>query len=181
MNEEYLDTYEANLCEGLRTYLTAKDEIDAHFPDMPDIEEKWQAVAEAYLPDGVREFSGYPTVSLGWMMYVGMAVAQMWDEDWTQYGQVADLYAMLREPRGYDCMDEYIREEVLHLLGEDFNATENLVNDTATITLRRIQHEQFEHGSPLAFHAYVKSLHQLYLMGAAVQMKRMGYHMQKVN
>jgi len=23
-----------------------------------------------------------PLASLGWMMYIGMAVAKMWDEDW---------------------------------------------------------------------------------------------------
>ena len=32
-----------------------------------------------------------------------------------------------------------------------------------------------------AFNAYVACLHQLYLMGAAMQLKRMGYHMTKMS
>ena len=32
-----------------------------------------------------------------------------------------------------------------------------------------------------AFNGYVACLHQLYLMGAAMQLKRMGYHMTKMN
>ena len=31
-----------------------------------------------------------------------------------------------------------------------------------------------------AFNAYVACLHQLYLFGAAMQLKRMGYHMTKM-
>ncbi len=180
MNEEYLNAFEASLKEGLHTYLRAKDEVDEILPDAPDIEDKWLQIANAYLEDGVREFNGYPTVSLGWMMYVGMAVAHMWDDDWTLHSQSPNLYHTLRAPRGYDCMDEYIREDILTLTGDAFRQTENLVNGSATMALRRIQRERFEPGSPLAFQAYVRSLHQLYLMGAYVQLKRMGYHMVKV-
>ena len=32
-----------------------------------------------------------------------------------------------------------------------------------------------------AFNGYVACLHQLYLMGASMQLKRMGYHMTKMN
>ena len=32
-----------------------------------------------------------------------------------------------------------------------------------------------------AFNGYVACLHQLYLMGAAMQLKRMGYHMTKMS
>ena len=35
--------------------------------------------------------------SLGWMMYIGMAVAKMWDEDWTAYASLPDLYTPLRD------------------------------------------------------------------------------------
>ena len=32
-----------------------------------------------------------------------------------------------------------------------------------------------------AFNRYVACIHQLYLMGAAMQLKRIGYHMTKMN
>ena len=43
-----------------------------------------------------------------------------------------------------------------------------------------VRHEGFEPGTEAAFRGYVACLHQLYLMGAAVQLRRMGYHMCKI-
>ena len=42
-------------------------------------------------------------------------------------------------------------------------------------------HSTLEPGTKEAFNGYVACLHQLYLMGAAMQLKRMGYHMTKMN
>jgi hypothetical protein len=42
-------------------------------------------------------------------------------------------------------------------------------------------HQRLEPGTKEAFNNYVACLHQLYLMGAAMQLKRMGYHMTKMN
>ena len=141
------------------------------------------SIAKAYLPDGIREFQDFPSASLGWMMYIGMAVAKMWDTEgmeqreqsdacidsaesrqnstegqWEIYGNIEDLYAYMRDKRGYDAMDEYIREEILPLV-----------------------HQHLEPGTKAAFNGFVSCLHQLYLMGAAIQLKRMGYHMTKMN
>ena len=43
-----------------------------------------------------------------------------------------------------------------------------------------LMHEKIEPGTKEAFVAYVACLHQLYLFGAAVQLKRMGYHMERI-
>ena len=102
--------------------------VDERMPECPDVEEKWEVIAKAYIPDGIREFQDFPSASLGWMMYIGMAVAKMWDTEWEIYSKIEDLYAYMRDKRGY-----------------------------------------------------VACLHQLYLFGAAMQLKRMGYHMTKMN
>ena len=47
--------------------------------------------------------------------------------------------------------------------------------------LRKDLHQHLEPGTKEAFNGYVVCLHQLYLMGAAMQLKRMGYHMTKMN
>lgn len=154
--------------------------VEERLPDAPDIEDKWENIAQSYMTDGIREFGGYPTVSLGWMMYVGMAVAKMWDEDWERYSAVEDLYLGLRDKRGYDEMDEYIREEVLGLTGEAYDAMQKLVGECASRTHNRLLHAGFEPGTKEAFRGYVSCLHQLYLMGAAVQLLAMGYKMTKV-
>lgn len=178
-NKEYLDKYEASLQTGLQRYLLAINEVDEMLPDAPDIEGAWEDIAKEYLTDGVREFNDYPTVSLGWMMYVGMAVAQLWDIDWEHCQKVGNIYLHLREKRGFDCLDEYIRQDILGLEGDAFTALEKIVGDCSTMALRAIQHERFEPGSPLAFHSYVRTLHQMYLMGSAMQLHRLGYHMTK--
>ena len=166
--------------KDVHEYLTRRGAVDERLPKCPDVEERWEAIAKAYLPDGVREFNQYPTASLGWMMYIGMALVKMWDRDWLHYAQMEDLYVYLRDKRGYDAMDEYIREEVLLLQGVDYNVLEKLTGECASRVYNALMHLRLEPGTKEAFTAYVACLHQLYLMGAAVQLKRMGYHMSKM-
>ena len=80
-----------------------------------------------------------------------------------------------------DEMDEYIRQEVLLLEGKDYDAIEKLVGECASRVNNALRHQPFEPGTKEAFNGYVSCLHQLYLMGAAIQLKRMGYHMTKLN
>ena len=176
-----MDKFEEILRKDLHQYLLSVKEVDERLPECPDVEEKWEAIAQAYLPDGIREFNAYPTASLGWMMYLGMAVAKYWDTEWEIYSKLPDIYAYIRDKRGYDSMDEYIREEVLLLKGDDYTATDKLVGECASRVYSALMHQQIEPGTKEAFHAYVDCLHQLYLFGIAVQLKRMGYHMTKMN
>lgn len=78
-------------------------------------------------------------------------------------------------------MDEYIRGEVLLLKGDDYVATEKLVGECASRVYNMLQRENIEPATPAAFTAYVSCLHMLYLVGMAMQLKRMGYHMTKID
>lgn len=180
MDNSYLDTYENNLQLSLHKYLLELDVVDKILPEAPDIEGYWQSIATAYLPDGVREFADYPTVSLGWMIYIGMATAQFWDTAWDKYESGEAIYQDLINRRGYDCMDEAIRKEVLQLKDKAYTDAEHLTGNLALKALNFLRHENLEAGTPLAFHAYVRTLHQLYTFGAAIQLRTLGYHMQKV-
>ena len=173
-------TFEIQLHDALHKFLLGLKNIDAHWPECPDVEEKWVAIGNAYLPDGVREYEHYPTASLGWMMYIGMAMAKYWDQDWEIYGPMPDVYAYMRGKRGYDNMDEYIMEDALMLRGDECKKTEKLVGDCATMANDMLRHHGFEPSTPEAFQAYVACLRQLYLMGMAVQLHTMGYHMTKI-
>ena len=73
--------FEEKLQQDLHQYLLSMNEVDNHMPECPDVEERWEQIAQTYLPDGIREFNDYPTASLGWMMYIGMAVAKYWDAE----------------------------------------------------------------------------------------------------
>lgn len=201
-----MNEFEDKLHKDLHQFLLSMNEIDARLPECPDVEEKWESIAKAYIPDGIREFQEFPSASLGWMMYIGMAVAKLWDTEWEVmeqreqsdacidsaesrqnstggqiYSNLDNLYVYLRDKRGYDSMDEYIREEVLQLTGVDYTALEKLVGECASRVYNALMHQRIEPGTKEAFNAYVSCLHQLYLMGAAMQLKRMGYHMTKMS
>lgn len=180
MDSKNIKTFEERLFLDLREYLLSVDEIDERFPDAADIEGKWTKIAESYLPDGIREFPEYPTVSLGWMMYLGMAVAKYWDDSWEIFGNIDDLYVYLRDKGGYDVMDEYIRSSVLQLGMPEYDNTESLVQECANRTYAALRREGIQSATKAAFDAYVDCLHQLYIMGAAVQLHRMGYHMERL-
>ena len=173
-------TFEDKLHQDLRHFLLAIKEVDERLPECPDVEDKWEEIAKSYLPDGIREFNDFPSASLGWMMYIGMAVAKFWDTEWDSYTKIDDLYVYMRDKRGYDSMDEYIREEVLLLSGNDYALMEKLVGECASRVYNALRHQNIEPGTKEAFDAYVSCLHQLYLFGAAMQLKRMGYHMTKL-
>ena len=176
MNEQF----EEILRSDLHQFLLSIKEVDERLPECPDVEEKWEQLAQAYIPDGIREFQAFPSASLGWMMYIGMAVAKMWDTEWEIYSKIDDLYVYMRDKRGYDSMDEYIREEVLLLQGVDYEVLEKLVGECASRVYNALVRQNIEPGTKDAFKGYVACLHQLYLFGAAMQLNRMGYHMTKM-
>ena len=175
-----MEIFEEKLHNDLFQYLLSMKDVDQHMPECPDVEEKWEEIAKAYIPDGIREFQDYPSASLGWMMYIGMAVAKMWDTEWEIYSKIEDLYAYMRDKRGYDSMDEYIREELLLLQGDDYMMLEKVVGECASRVYNALMRQHIEPGTKAAFEAFVACLHQLYLFGAAMQLKRMGYHMTKM-
>ncbi|MCR5313440.1 MAG: hypothetical protein K6E54_07340 [Bacteroidaceae bacterium] len=178
--QEYLDNYEQQLKEHLLRMLTSMELLDKQLLESPDISEKWDELAQSYITDAMKEIVNYPTVALGWAMYLGMAVARFWDDDWSIYSKVPNLYEYLRNKRGFDYMDEVVRGEILGLEGDDFDRMERIVQDCAHQVVGKIRHEQIEPQSPMAFYVYVRSVKVLYLIGAAIELKTLGYKFEKV-
>lgn len=176
-----MEPFEKQLHDDLHGYLLTLQEVDRQMPECPDVEEKWESIARSYIPDGIREFNDYPSVSLGWMMYVGMAVAKLWDAEWDVYSRLDDLYVYLRDKRDYDHLDEYIREDVLLLKDAAYTSLEGVVGECASRVCHALLRQSVEPGTKEAFNAYLACLHQLYLMGVAMQLKRMGYHMTEMS
>ncbi len=56
-----------------------------------------------------------------------------------------------------------------------------MVGECAARLDNRLRRLHVEPGTKAAFEAYVACLHQLYLMGAAVQLHRMGYRMEQLS
>ena len=96
----------------------------------------------------------------------------MKNTEWETCSKMEDLYTYMRDKRCYDAMDEYIREEVLLLTGVDYTILEKLVGECASRVYNALRHQNIEPGTKDAFNGYVACHHQLYQMGAAMQLKR---------
>ena len=144
MEKDTTTNFETIFKDDLYQYLQSRNEVDERLPEAPDLDELWQKIAEAYMPDAIREFPNYPTVALGWIMYVGMAVAKYWDEDWELYSKVENLYAYLRDQTDFDHTDDYIREKVLLLNADEANALERLVGECAARTYSQLRRLNIE-------------------------------------
>lgn len=172
--------FEERLRRDLTDYLVSHGAMDKHIPECPDVEELWPLIADSYIPDGIREFQNYPMASLGWMMFIGMAMAWYWDKDWESYMGRDDYYTALRDSRGYDNMDEAVVEGLLGYTGEKAERIMAQVGTCASRVYSMIMHEKIAPGSREAFEAYIAALHQLYLAGMAVELNALGYHMTKM-
>lgn len=164
--------------DDLHQFLLSVDMIDERLPEAPDLEELWQPIAQSYMPDAIREFNGeYPRVAFGWIMYVGMALAKYWDVEWSTYSKVTDLYAYLRDRIDFDHMDDYICEKVLLLDEAKHKELSATVAECAARTFHLLIHQNLQPGTEEAFRGFIAALHQMYLMGIAMELKDLGYHM----
>ncbi|MBD5281261.1 MAG: hypothetical protein HDS35_12125 [Bacteroides sp.] len=172
--------FEEQIMKDLHQYLVKEGRVDEKLPECPDVEALWPSVEKAYLPDAVREFTEYPVVSLGWIMFVGMALAKYWDIDWEKYANVSGeaLYTDLRDAKGYDNLDDFVLYEVLGLDKEEGEKVSAIVGECAARTLSAIQHSGIQPGTEKAVEAYRGALHALYIMGMAMELNALGYHMQ---
>ena len=177
--KEYLDKFEQTLLRELLKVCTQQGRLSGEILPSPDLDDKWEQLAEPYMADAIKEIAGYPTVAVGWMMYLGMAVAHYWDLDWAIYGNLPDLYGYIRDKRGFDYMDEHIRETILCIKPSDpeFDRLEDFVRLCATLCITHIRRENVEPQSPRAFHIYIRVIHAMYLIGTSMELFKHGYKM----
>lgn len=176
--------FEEEIHKDLHQYLVSQKVMDEKMPECPDLEDWWPKVEEAYLPDGVKEFKDYPLVSLGWIMFVGMAFAKFWDsDDWIKYSEEGPdkLYHRLVEAKGFDNLDDHILEDVLGLPKDEAEKESETVGECAARVLSALHRTAIEPGTKDAVLAYEAVLHQLYLMGIAMELNSLGYHMTPYN
>ncbi len=176
-NKQFVEKFEEKVRTDLIGFLQKKEALDPHVPECPDVEEKWSEIVRSYIPDGAREFQQYPVVSLGWMMFIGMAMAFYWDTDWEKYAGRTDYYQQLRDKKGYDNLDETVVETLLGYAGEAAEKITGLVAECASRVYGILSHEHIEPGTPAALGCYIAALHQLYLAGMAMELNALGYHM----
>ena len=180
-NAKYYETYEENLLREMLRMCTSLGMLDGDLLRSDDIDQKWKEWAPEYIAEALPEVNQYPEFAIACAGYAGMAAAQWWDEDWGRHHGAK--YETLHGPRGFDDMDEFIVRNILGLALDSTDAKQimNILLCCAQKATTFIQHEQIESQTVKAFHIFARTVQVMYRIGAALQLKRMGYKFHKVD
>lgn len=180
--EHFLNDYHQSLQAQLVELCTSAGLLQGRLLECPDVDDAFEKLLTGYLNDAIPEITLYPTVALGWAMYLGMAVAHLWDDDWAHHSALPDLYASIRDVRGFDAMDEHVRETLLGFSPDSrsYADCERIVQRCAQAALRRIDRAGIDSLNPLAFRLYVRSVQALFDIGVSVELTRLGYKMEQI-
>ena len=181
VNKVYLENFESRIMDELLRLCTQYKVLEGTLLSTEDIDARWHDMAPEYVADAVPNIADYPTVAIAWAGYVGMAVAHLWDSDWAAHCK--DEYTSLYGPAGFDDMDENIVQKVLgfHLESLEAKNIEVMMRRLAETALTLIRRENIEPQSPMAFHVYARAIKVMYRLGAAIELKRLGYRFEQVN
>lgn len=180
MDKDFLDRFEVKLQQDLLFLCTSYKMLEGTLLASDDIDARWHDLAPEYVADAVYEIQDYPTVSVAWAAYLGMAVAYGWDMDWNWYSKAE--YKSYYGSRGFDDMDEHIVRDLLRLPLEstEAKALEDMIRRCAQSAVDHIRHEQIEPQSAMAFHVFARTCKVMFRIGAALELKRLGYKFEKV-
>lgn len=180
MDTEYLNYFEEKLQQELLRLCTGYGVLGSTLLETEDIDARWNDLAPEYMADAVQQIRDYPIVSVAWAAYLGLAVAAEWDDDWGSYAQAP--YHSYYGEQAFDEMDEHIVHDFLELPldGEEAEQLANIIRRCGQTTVGMIRHEQIEPQSPLAFHIFARACRAMFRIGAAIELKRLGYKFEKV-
>lgn len=181
VNKVYLENFESRLMNELLKLCTQYKVLEGTLLSTEDIDARWHEIAPEYVADAVPNIADYPTVSIAWAGYVGIAVAHLWDEDWAAHCK--DEYKSLYGPAGFDDMDENVVQKILgfHLESQEAKSIEQMMRRLGETALTLIRRENIEPQSPMAFHAFARAIKVMFRIGAAIELKRLGYKFEQVN
>ncbi|MBO4370262.1 MAG: hypothetical protein J5808_02735 [Paludibacteraceae bacterium] len=174
------DRYEQSLQTQLSDMAAMRGWFSEPMPASTDLEEKWHELAPDYLNDAVGEYEQYPLSALAWAGFVGLAEAEWWEEDW-QHNRMRG-YHSLQGVGGFDDMDEFILQNILHLSLDSSEAEElgTRLRLCAEIANGRLRHEGVEPGTVDAFYLFVRTVRVMYRIGVALRLTQLGYKMEEL-
>ena len=177
----YYDTYEQNLQREMVRMCTSLGMLDGELPASDDIDDKWKEWAPEYIAEALPEVNSYPDFAIACAGYAGMAAAQWWDQDWGRHHGAK--YESLHGPRGFDNMDEHIVQNILGYSLDSVEAKQimNILLCCAQKASTFIQHEHIEAQTVKAFHIFARTVKVMFRIGAALQLRRLGYKFHKVD
>ena len=180
-DKEYLDRFADKMQQTLLRLCTSYHQLEGVLLATDDITEHWQKLAPEYLADAVEQVRDYPTVSVAWAAYLGLAMAYGWDMSWEVFSKAE--YKFFYGEQGFDDMDEHIVRDILGMPfdGEEAKSLEEMIRRCAQAAVDMIRHEQIEPQSPLAYYAFSRACEVMYNIGAALGLKHLGYKFTKVD
>lgn len=171
----FLDSFEKTLQDGLLKVCDGLGVLSGEVLESPDVNGRWDAFIKDYVGDAVENFNEYPQSAIAWAGFLGMGVAHLWDRDWKRCAVAAypDFYGK----RGFDDMDEHILHDILGLpLDSDETARlSGALSSCAIATLGLIRHEGIESQTSNGFYVLVRAYSVMYRIGAAIELRRLGY------
>lgn len=179
--KEFYNQFEEKMQMELLKLCTSKGRLEGTLLSSEDIDERWKEYAPHYMADAVSQLNDYPAAAMAWAGYVGMAVANRWDEDWASYA--TEPYEKLHGKEGFDDMDEHIVQEILGLTleSDEAQAIEDTMRSCAHLAITLIRREQIEAQSTKAFYVFARTTRAMFRIGAAMELKRLGYRFEKAN
>lgn len=181
VNKVYLESFESRITDELLRLCKQYAVLDGTLLATDDIDARWAVMAPEYMADAVPNIKDYPTVAIAWAGYLGMAVAHQWDADWGAHSQ--DVFSSYYGGQGFDDMDEHIVRDIIgfHLESREAKGIEEMMRRLGEAALTLIRRENIEPQSPMAFHVYARVVKVMYRIGAAIELKRLGYKFEQVN
>ena len=180
MDIGFLNRFEEKILGELLRVCTSHRMLSGTLLATDDISEHWDTLAPEYVADAVCQIADYPTVSVAWAGYLGLAVAHGWDKNWQEC--LKTPYKAYYGEQGFDDMDEHIVQHVLGLSLEskEAQALEGVIRSCAQTAVTLIRREQIEPQSPMAFHVFARAIKVMYRVGAALELKRLGYKFEEM-
>lgn len=172
MTKEELDHFETLLVQGLVKICSSAGLLDEML-SCPDVDGKWEDFIRDYTADAVSNFNQYPEAAIGFAGFLGAAVAHRWDKAWDVLG--GEPYNSYYGTRGFDNMDDHIVGDILHLdpvAGKKFSDT---LESCTLASLALIRRMGIEAQTADGFYAMVRACSALYRIGAAIELRRLGY------
>jgi hypothetical protein len=173
----FFKEYSDNLTRVLLQHATQEGFLSGQLLVTDDFDEKWTQIAPEYMADAVTEVIKYPNVAIAWAGFVGVGVAVLWDLQWDKHAYATDTYELLKNPYGFDAMDEYIMGD---LLGQDsesdyFKHISAFFYSASNIALTFIRKEDFEPQSKEAYQLFSDTVTVFYRLGASICLHARGY------
>ena len=181
VNKVYLESFESRIMNELLKLCTQYKALEGTLLSTEDIDARWHDIAPEYVADAVPNIADYPTVAIAWAGYLGMGVAHLWDADWAAHSK--DGYKDYYGSQGFDDMDEHIVRDIIgfHLESQEAKSIEQMMRRLGETALSLIRRENIEPQSPMAFHVFARVIKVMFRLGAAIELKRLGYKFEQVN